>query len=749
MTGFTQKTALARGVLFAAIGAVSAANATFAQAEEDEQRDRIYEEMLVIGSAEDISKISGSANLLDEENIARFDAVDINQLLRQVPGVYLRQEDGYGLRPNIGLRGATSERSQKVTLMEDGVLIAPAPYSAPAAYYLPNIGRMETVEVFKGPSAIAYGPHTVGGALNLVTAPVPNYFSSGKIEAMYGTDNYRKLRASYGDSVGNWSYLVDGLHFGSDGFKELDGGGDTGFKRNDVNAKLQWNSDGQSRFDHTVQLKLGYADEDSNETYLGLADVDFAANPDRRYASSALDHFESEHWQAHLTHVIDFNENWQLASKLYYNQFDRRWFKFDGFIDYRDNVATAILLANPQFHLRQMALLRGEVDSTSSDSDLIDVSDFDRQYGSSGIEFTLNHQRSTGAVYHEFELGLRYHYDYVERLQQPYGYRMESGSLVFDDIERGPDIDNKWETDAIALFISDSMTLGDWTVDVGLRYESIDGTARNRLTAAKRNNDQSVLLPGLGVNYAVNETLTLLAGVNKGFSPASPGAGSGVDPEESLNYEYGIRYRSNSAQADLIGFFSHYDNLLGRCRVSDPGCVPGQEFNGGAVEVGGAELSASYATVLTSTLQLPISFTYTYTETAFQSSFYSGFSQWNPGYFEGLPRSVRKGDELPYTPKHQGRAQIGLTGMQWRVDLAVNYVGKMRELPGVGAYEAGKYSKALTTVDLAASYDWTDSLTVKLVIENLANEREITSRRPFGARPNAPRSIRLGVAYQL
>ncbi len=716
-------------------------------AQEEPSTDPIYEEVLVTGGAAGIRTLSGSASLLDESQILAFDSVDINNLLRQVPGVYLRVEDGYGLRPNIGLRGATSERSQKITLMEDGILIAPAPYSAPAAYYMPNINRMNSIEVFKGPSSIKYGPHTVGGALNLVTPAIPEY-SQGKLEAVVGTDNYQKYRLFYGETVGQWGYWIDGLRYSSDGFKELDSGGDTGFVRNDLNAKIQWRSDDNAAIGQTLQLKLGYANEDSDETYLGLTDDDFSSKSVRRYVASELDQFESSHYQAQLFYQLKLSEHWQVNTQAYYNEFSRGWFKFDGFIS-GAAAAPAVILANPDIYTRELALLRGEVDSNRIERETFDVTDFIRDYGSSGIGIRVKHQRSMGDVSHNFEGGLRYHFDYVERKQDQQGYLMQDASLVSDGISRELTLSNKWKTDAVAAFITDSIEYGNWTFDLGVRYEHIEGEAENRLTDTKADSGQDIWLPGLGVFYQFTENWGLLAGINKGFSPASPGASTEVNPEESVNYEYGIRYTDNNLSADVVGFFSDYENLLGRCRVSDLNCTPGEEFNGGDVEVAGWEVTTSYTYDLGNGLFMPLSAVYTYTETAFQSTFYSSFSQWNPGFFDGIALPVRQGDELPYTPDHQARFQAGLEGMKWSANLALRYMSEMREVPGSGSYEDGESTEAYSIIDLSASYDMTDKLSFKFIAENLADEEVIVSRRPFGARPNLPRQFKLGVSYQL
>jgi Fe(3+) dicitrate transport protein len=121
-----------------AVLVLGAVDVIAADGQSDDAFDKQFmEEVIVSGGKEGARTMSGSAYVLDKADLEQFDFSDLNKVLSTIPGVYIRQEDGFGLRPNIGLRGVTSERSQKITLMEDGILITPAPYSAPAATTCP------------------------------------------------------------------------------------------------------------------------------------------------------------------------------------------------------------------------------------------------------------------------------------------------------------------------------------------------------------------------------------------------------------------------------------------------------------------------------------------------------------------------------------------------------------------------------------------------------------------------------------
>ena len=694
-------------------------------------REPSFEEVLILGSKEDKSKLAGSGISIGPELIEKQSYTDLNQILSMAPGVYVREEDGYGLRPNIGIRGATSERSQKITIMEDGVLIAPAPYSAPAAYYITNAARIYALEVLKGPASIQFGPHTVGGAVNLVTRPA-SWGSFVELDYTAGTDQFQKASVASEWVTDTASYMFDALHYSSDGFKTLEAGGDTGFERNDFNAKIHWKP--ETDLKQSIVLKIGYADEDSNETYLGLTDNDFNKDATSRYPASELDQFVSDHSQLHLSHKIELVGGLQLSTKLYANEFNRSWNKFDGFIG---GPNAKLVLSSPSQYLSAYQVLAGGVDSSSVGL-TIDVTDNDRAYSSEGVQFDMSKQLSFGSFTHKVELGLRYHHDDVERNHQQRSYLMTSGRLVSDDIMRPAKVVNYAETDAVAIYLQNEIAKGDLTLSLGVRYEDIQGSVINRLTNTVSANNQSIVAPGAGIHYQLTKNIGLLAGIYAGFSPAGPGASS-AEAEESVNLEYGIRFAAGTYSAELIAFFSDYDNLLGRCRASDTDCAVGEEFNGGQIEIGGVEFNGNFEYALTKSLSMNSQLSVTYTETAFQNSFLSQFSQW------GL---VKKGDELPYVPEYVGRWQVGLGNGEWSVDGAVKYQHEMREGPGIGALIPGRQTESLATLDLSGTWYISDSLTVKLMVRNATDESAIVSHRPYAARPNLPRMIMGQVKYR-
>ncbi len=692
------------------------------------------EEVLIIGSKTAAKNVSGSANFISEQDLERFDQIDLRKVLNQVAGVYIREEDGFGLRPNIGIRGAAAERSQKVTIMRDGVLITPAPYSAPAAYYIPNVSRIASVEVLKGPAATAYGPHTVGGAINLASPSIPEGASEGFIDLSAGSDGYYKGQFSYGATEGNFGYVLDVLSYGADGFKRVDRSNqDTGFERNDIGIKLAYALP-KSRFEHRVSFLLEVGDEVADETYLGLTDDDFRATPNRRYAASQLAKFTSEHYNALLNYSARLTPTNTTNIKLYWNKFDRSWNKLDRF--WRGPSLQRILAAPDQYEL-YYSILTGERDSLGSPDQTLDVTNNFRKYVNGGFQWTLSDTRELWGVSMDTLVGLRFHTDQVERDHQPRTYLMSNSIMVSDGIPRSPKTLNKATTDAWATHITSKFSLGDFALSLGLRHENIDGEVANYLIDTVKGQKQELTAASISGIWQVTDSISLFLGAYEGFSPAGPA--SGADHEESLNYELGLRFSSGDSEASVTGFHSDYDNLIGRCRVSDPNCVPGSEFNGGQVEITGVEFSALHAMSLPASVELEMALSYTYTESEFGETFFSGFSQW------GL---VRAGDELPYVPESTGNARVSFFRNDWSVEASLDFQSKMREVPGAGLINEDLHADDFTTIDLTVSYRASETLTWQLLLLNASDEAAIVSHRPFGARPNRPRSLIGRVKYQ-
>ncbi|MFW6077999.1 MAG: TonB-dependent receptor domain-containing protein, partial [Gemmatimonadota bacterium] len=539
--------------------------------------------------------VPGSVHVVTERSLeARavpYD--DVHAILREVPGVNVQQEEGYGLRPNIGLRGTGVERSSKITLMEDGVLIAPAPYAAPSAYYFPVAGRMEAVEVRKGSSQIRYGPSTIGGALNMVSAGIPGSFSLDA-DAATGTDASRKLHVRAGDTMGRLGWSFESYRLRTDGFKRLDGGGPTGFDVEDHVGKVRVGTGLDAPVYQELELKLGYYDQRSDETYLGLTAADFDATPFRRYAASQEDVMRADHRQVQLRHFLRHSSGVDLVTTAYRNTFARNWYKLGSVA----GVSIADVLDDPTDHAAELEVLRG---GDSGDDALVARAN-NREYDSRGIQSALGLEYE-GLGAHELEIGVRYHEDEEDRFQHEDAYAMRAGEMVLTTAGApGSQANRVSGAAAWSFYASDRLRIGDLTLTPGLRYESIDFVRTEYATSdgeraaptGVRENAVSAWIPGLGASWSARPGVRLFAGVHRGFGPPGPGADSETRPESSVNWELGGRVARGGLVAQAAAFYSDYENILGAATLSSGTDGTGDLFNGGEVSVVGLELSAAH-----------------------------------------------------------------------------------------------------------------------------------------------------------
>lgn len=109
------------------------------------------------GTTESLGEIPGSIERIGGRELENARVFNFSEALRKIAGVNVRDEEGFGLRPNIGIRGTNPTRSTKVLLLEDGLPLSYAPYGDNSSYYHPPIERYESIEVLKGSGQIAYG----------------------------------------------------------------------------------------------------------------------------------------------------------------------------------------------------------------------------------------------------------------------------------------------------------------------------------------------------------------------------------------------------------------------------------------------------------------------------------------------------------------------------------------------------------------------------------------------------------------
>ncbi len=718
--------------------------------EKDTLRDTEIETVMIVGNERKI--LPGSGQYIDIRLLEKINQTNVNNVLRVVPGVNIRDEEGFGLRPNIGLRGTQVNRSAKITLMEDGILIAPAPYADPSAYYFPTFARMHGIEVLKGSSQIKYGPYTIGGAINLLTTPIPTTFQ-GFAQLSYGSFRTNQQRVWIGDNKKNIDYLFEINRIASNGFKHLDNGGNTGFDRRDIMGKIRWHSNEEAPIKHSLTLKFVNASEESNETYLGLTFNDYMKNPLRRYAGTQKDKLELNHQHLSLNHMIMLAHNLKIATTVYYSKTFRDWARANNF----GNKSINNILTNPIVNDTAYNVMTGKADGN------ITYHSAARTYYAQGIQSQAQYLFNTGTITHKMQIGLRYHKDQADRYATHSTYQMLNGKMILTTAGIKGNQENQIRSAySFATHFSYDLLYKGLKVSPGIRYERIhldfknygnSDTERLGINLKTASNQLSILLPGLGINYDIHNDVNIFAGIHRGFSPPGmPSVSSTKQAKEeiSTNYELGFRIEKNNFYAELVTFLNNYDNILGSDNVSGGGAGTGNMFNAGKAKIQGIESSLTYDWYLNKKLKklkIPFSIIYTYTEAKFLENFQNAGGDWGNG-------TINKGDIIPFVSPHLLTFSTGIEHPKFNILIMARYIGPTRVKPGQGqiifpntnvAYNDINALKGYLILDGSGSYYINKIFTTFIAVNNVTNNQTIIANLPQGYRPNIPLSFNLGI----
>ena len=473
--------------LLTTVAGLTIANAALAA--EETTHETTAPRVDVIGTPEQLSEIAGTATILAPQELENARVFTTTEALRKAPGVYVRDEEGFGLRPNIGIRGLNPSRSTKVLLLEDGIPLSFAPYGDNASYYHPPIDRFERIEILKGSEQIRFGPQTAGGVVNYIT-PVPSGAPGGKVGITLGNRDYFNAHLQ----LERGPVLLDYVRKQGEGSRD-----NTHTIINDLNLKAMMDLGGAQ----ALTLRANVYTEDSDVSYTGLTQAEYD-NFGSEYNPFDNDTFKAKRFGLSATHEIQFTPDVLLLTNLYGSYFDRDWWRQSSTTtDTQCNASYPAVTAN--FQSDRLAGIEVDPDLCNSREGRL------RTYYTYGIEPRLFVQHTSFGIDNELEASVRAHYEIQERRQENGTSPTASSGTVVENNERG--------VDAYSAFLQNRFILGRFTVTPGIRVEHIKLERTNNLTGADGDETLTKWLPALGGTFALSSSTTFYAGVHRGFSP--------------------------------------------------------------------------------------------------------------------------------------------------------------------------------------------------------------------------------------
>ncbi|NMA74762.1 MAG: TonB-dependent receptor [Bacteroidales bacterium] len=158
------------------IGVLSIMTLTFANVDVLSAQNRVdeqinsysLEEVEVIGTRVPLTQqeMVRQVIILSQDEIQRLNANSVNDLLKLIAPVDIRQRSAFGIQTDLSIRGGTFDQ---LTLLLNGININ-NPQTGHLNLDLPvSVDQIERIEILQGPAARIYGTSAFSGAVNIIT----------------------------------------------------------------------------------------------------------------------------------------------------------------------------------------------------------------------------------------------------------------------------------------------------------------------------------------------------------------------------------------------------------------------------------------------------------------------------------------------------------------------------------------------------------------------------------------------------
>ena len=185
-------------------------------------RELTLDEVSVTGSRAPLTRAQATrmVTVLERADIQAAPVQSVNDLLKYVASVDVRQRGPIGAQTDISIRGGNYEQ---ITILLNGINICD-PQTGHNAFDFPvDISEIERIEVLEGPAGRVYGTSSLLGAINIVTRPRPTSSVSAHIEG--GSYGYLSAGARANVASGKWNNQLSGSYSRSDGYQRNSAGG--------------------------------------------------------------------------------------------------------------------------------------------------------------------------------------------------------------------------------------------------------------------------------------------------------------------------------------------------------------------------------------------------------------------------------------------------------------------------------------------------------------------------------------------